>query len=151
MRLLVFAAVLACSFEAAAQGVAGQFNTARIGAAYSSSPAADSDACARRCSDDGLCMAWTFQTTNVCELHANVSAPVASAGAYSGLSQRAPAFARTLAMTTPVTAPVNTSATIEAPRGEDHAARAPRREAAPDVAELLGGPEEGDLRAGLDH
>ena len=54
--------------------------------------------------------------------------------------------------TAPMTAPVNPSATIAAPpRGEDHAALALRREEAPDVAELLGGPEEGDLRAGLDH
>lgn len=143
MRLLILAAVLAFSFEAAAQGTAGQFNTARPGAAYMSTPAADSEACARRCAEDGLCMAWTFQTSNACELHANVSAPVEAAGAYSGLSVRAPAFARTMTIGKPTTA-VNTPETTVTPTAET-LAEAPLEEA-PEVAGLLGGPDEGDLR-----
>lgn len=150
MRLLIIAAVLAFSAEATASGAAGEFNTARPGAAYLSSPAADADACARRCAEDGLCIAWTLQSTSACELHANASAPIVTPGAYSGLSPRAPAFARALALQAPPAETVNASATNAAPAGEDHLARAPRHEEAPDVAELLGGPEDGDLRAGLD-
>lgn len=151
MRFLTIAAVLAFSAEAAASGAAGDFNTARSGAAYLSSPAADADACARRCAEDGLCIAWTFQSTSACELHANASAPIVAPGAYSGLSPRAPAFARALTLQALPAEAVNVSTTNTTPSGEDHLARAPRHEEAPDVAELLGGPADGDLRAGLDH
>ncbi|WP_395645335.1 PAN domain-containing protein [Terricaulis sp.] len=143
MRLLLTAAVLLFSFEAAAQGMAGQFNTARPGAAYMSSPAADSDACARRCADDGLCMAWTFQANRACDLHANVAAPVQAAGAYSGLSQRAPAFAQALALAPPA---VNLSETKADVVAADTFAAPPQVEEAPEVAGLLGGPDDGDLR-----
>jgi hypothetical protein len=58
------------------------------GGAYASLQARDAAACARLCADDGLCMAWSFQSGNTCELRA--TAPRTPAGLAYGLSRRAP-------------------------------------------------------------
>jgi hypothetical protein len=62
--------------------------------AYAASEAADADACARRCADDGLCMMWVY-SAHVCELRASVGANLQAEAA--GLSPNAPPFARSAA------------------------------------------------------
>ena len=87
----------------AQEALIGARDTARPGGSYATLPSADAAACARLCTGDGLCMAWTQRADAMCELKAVVPAPVSLAGATSGLSARAPEFARRLAVaeTTP--------------------------------------------------
>ena len=64
------------------------FGADASGGAYASLPARDAAACARLCADDSLCIAWSFQATNTCDLRA--TAPAAPEGIANGLSRRAP-------------------------------------------------------------
>ncbi|MEJ0060465.1 MAG: PAN domain-containing protein [Terricaulis sp.] len=99
--LILFAAVLAIfAVEAAAQTpLIGQANIARPGGVYTTLSVREPAACAQLCSEDAICMAWTFraQRDGDCELKAVASSPVVEMGAISGLSSRAPDFARRLA------------------------------------------------------
>lgn len=114
MRLLrafiLSAAALAFGAHAAAQsGPAGDADVARPGGVYNLLTAANADACAFACSEDGLCMAWTFQPGGSCELKAVAPAPVRAVGARSGLSNRTPpnlrqADANALRALTPIAA-----------------------------------------------
>jgi len=93
----------------------GARDTARPGGSYATLPSADAANCARLCTADGLCMAWTQRADAMCELKAVVPAPVTMQGAISGLSARAPDFARRVAVAaaTPATAEIATEPAIE--------------------------------------
>lgn len=65
------------------------FDAGATDGAYMSFAERDAAACARRCEDDGLCIAWSFQADGACELRA--TAPSAANAAAHGLSRRAPA------------------------------------------------------------
>jgi hypothetical protein len=125
---------LAFASEAAAAG------------AYASHAARDSQACARLCADDGLCIAWSYTAEGACQLRAN--APEAPSGVASGFSTRA-------------TGQIRQAFVNHTPNPP---AAAPFAEPAPDSVtatiaddsandELLGGPEQADatpsLRLGL--
>jgi hypothetical protein len=102
MRLLtLFVAALAIvAVEASAQTpLIGQTNIARPGGVYTTLSVGEPAACAQLCSEDGICMAWTFRAARdgACELKAIAASPVVEIGAISGLSSRAPDFARRLA------------------------------------------------------
>lgn len=179
MRLLLApAAIVAVS---AAQAVAqapliGQQDIAYPGGVYISLAVEDAAACARQCTQDEICMAWTYraEAENSCELKAVVAAPVPETGARSGLSARAPDFARRLANVAPAEETQSVSAAIlgqtaPAPAAEPQpmvlAMPAPQSlpdsqlDQIPASAEtsseerndlvLLGGPLEGDLRPTL--
>lgn len=92
MRMLLLPALtLAMAFAA--------FTDARASGAYASAAAADAAACARRCTDDGLCVAWSYLSTGACELRAN--APATPIGVAQGFSSRAPASLREIAALEP--------------------------------------------------
>lgn len=96
---LITLALCATGATALAQeALVGARDTARPGGSYATLPSVDAAACARLCTGDGLCMAWTQRADAMCELKAVVPAPVALTGATSGLSARAPDFARRLAV-----------------------------------------------------
>ena len=119
--LLLPALTLAMAFAA--------YSDARASGAYASAAAADAAACARRCADDGLCVAWSYLSSGACELRAN--APATPIGVAQGLSTRAPASLREIALVQP-TARANVNEDEQTPATE-----------ADDVAqELLGGLEE---------
>ena len=89
--LLLPALTLAMAFAA--------LTDARASGAYASAAAADAAACARRCSDDGLCVAWSYLSTGACELRAN--APATPIGVAQGFSSRVPASLRQIAVVEP--------------------------------------------------
>lgn len=82
----------------AQEALIGARDTARPGGSYATLPSSDAANCVRLCTADGLCMAWTQRADAMCELKAVVPAPVAMVGVTSGLSARAPDFARRLAV-----------------------------------------------------
>ncbi|MEZ5960195.1 MAG: PAN domain-containing protein [Hyphomonadaceae bacterium] len=131
MRYIVSLALIAIAQMGAAWAI-GEPNVARPGATYATTEAATPAACERLCTDDGLCMAWSFQA-NSCELKAVVPAAIPQDGVISGVSHRAPAALR--ARYAPVQEPATPQARIEF------------AEAAPAPVEdeismaLLGGPE----------
>lgn len=92
MRVLLLPAVTLAMAVAA-------FTDARASGAYASAAAADAAACARRCTDDGLCVAWSYLSTGACELRAN--APATPIGVAQGFSARAPASLREIAVAEP--------------------------------------------------
>lgn len=95
MRTLVPFIVLFASVAAALDvSASGEKGVSRSAGAFAVFEVSDPDACARRCAEDSLCIAWTFRSSGACELTAIVPAAVAEPGAVSGLSARAPAFAR---------------------------------------------------------
>jgi hypothetical protein len=96
--LITLALCASAAGALAQEALIGARDTARPGGSYATLPSADAAACARLCTMDGLCMAWTQRADATCELKAVVPAPVAMAGATSGLSTRAPDFARRLAV-----------------------------------------------------
>lgn len=107
------------ALQAAAAWGAGDTGVARPGASYASTPMEAPAACERACRDDGLCMAWSH-AEGVCELKAVVPAPLARAGASSGLSQRAPGSVRQqfaasvpAALPQPLAPPVTVTASLE--------------------------------------
>jgi len=102
------------------------------GGAYMSVPAANAEACARACAEDGLCISWTF-TEQTCALAAVVVMP--PEGVSFGLSDRTPTQFR-LRNITPGAAP------SESREHEALAVKPAKREAVPTetTPELLGGP-----------
>ena len=118
MRLLLApAAIVAVS---AAQAVAlaplaGQPDVAYAGGVYTRLTVEDAVACAQSCEQDGICMAWTYRDAEdeSCELKAAIGALTPDAGARSGLSSRAPDFARSVALAAPVETPAVHSVSAE--------------------------------------
>lgn len=99
---LVSFLALACGAGAALAQTAlatREIGFARPGGVYATLPGADPDACARACAADGLCMSWTAIADGSprCELKAVIPHAVEDALAVSGLSARAPGFARLIA------------------------------------------------------
>ena len=77
---------------------------ARPGGVYATVSAADPAACAQACADDALCMSWTLveaPAAPLCELKAVIPPAVPDLRATSGLSARAPSFARLVGVSTP--------------------------------------------------
>src|SRR5512147_407839 len=72
----------------------GEQGIARPGGVYTTVRISDATQCAALCTRDSICMAWTQLDSGVCELKAVAPSPVAQSGAVSGLSPRAPDFAR---------------------------------------------------------
>ncbi|GAM98850.1 hypothetical protein U91I_02486 [alpha proteobacterium U9-1i] len=114
----------------AQEALVGARGVARPGGAYVTLPSADASACAALCARDGLCMAWTQRVEPVCELKAVIPSPIAAPGVTSGLSARAPDFARHLAI-------AGAETTVDAPTP----AQQPRAEYAQPAGDfaLLGG------------
>lgn len=113
----------------------------RAAGAYVSLTTRDAAACARACADDGICMAWSFQRDNQCQLSAVVAAQPDPTAIETGYASRAPEFLR-------ARTPVLHAATVIQPQPVSPPP-APARVASTmtaDVGELLGGPDEGDLR-----
>jgi hypothetical protein len=92
LRALILSAAALCfgAHAAAQSGPAGDADVARPGGVYNLLTAPNASACAQACTDDGICMAWTFQAGGACELKAVAPAPVRAMGARSGLSSRTP-------------------------------------------------------------
>lgn len=149
-RILLFCVVgFALGVEAAAEApVPGQSDIARRGGVYTSLSVRDPAACASACAADGLCLAWTYLPSNACELTAIASAPVVLPGARSGLSNRAPDFARRISYA-PEPVALDPNPAAARPAHPNHPA-APNANDPGD--ELLGGPlnsAENDLRLRL--
>ena len=120
---------LALGARAVAQDLeVGEEGISRPGGVYLSLRVEDAAACSRACDADGLCLAWTFLRAGACELKAVAPNRVIEPGARSGLSPRAPDFARRIMR--PIAPPSPPAAVAEAAP-----APAPDPEAA-----LLGGP-----------
>lgn len=98
MRLPIFLFAITALASAAS---AHEFGMARPGGVFLSIAAESADACAAACETDALCMAWTWRPDGACELKAVTPRPVGDMSAISGLSTRAPAFARLLAPEAP--------------------------------------------------
>lgn len=115
---------------------------------YASHSAATSQACARLCADDGLCVAWSLTADGTCQLRATT--PDAPVGIASGYSQRAPASLRQ-AFVNPAPTPSN----VAPARSESAQTETPPPAPADDDddGELLGGldvrTEAPELRLGL--
>jgi hypothetical protein len=134
--MLATGAIAAITATAGAQtALVAERDVARPGGVYETVRTADTIACARLCTEDSICMAWTHQPSGACELKAVVPHPVTETGAMSGLSPRAPDFARRLSMAE--LAPPPTLAPQAAPH---------RRARDDGDSQLLGGAEQGDLR-----
>lgn len=134
-------AILSALSIAAVVTAAAATEAPRAPGAYTSLTTRDAAACARACADDGICMAWSFQRDNQCQLSAVLAAPDASA-LETGFAARAPNNLR------PHTPVLHAAAVIE-PTVNLSPPVAARPAQAADVGELLGGPEEDDLRLGL--
>lgn len=136
--MLAAGAIAAIAATAGAQtALIAERDVVRPGGVYETIRTADANACARLCTEDSICMAWTHQANGACELKAVVPHPIAEAGAMSGLSPRAPDFARRVSMAELIPPPAPTAA-LAAPH---------RRRAQNDGdSQLLGGAEDGDLR-----
>ena len=134
-RFVMFCVIgLALTVEVAAEAPAsGQSDVSRPNGIYASLNARDVAACEASCAADGLCLAWTYTPAGVCGLTAIASQPVFLQGARSGLSRRAPEFARQITYTPPPAPPLRLTSL------EPQYAPAL---GALDDSELLGGPEE---------
>lgn len=98
MRLpLILFAITALASAASAH----EFGMARPGGVFLSIVAENADGCAAACESDSLCMAWTWRADGACELKAVTPRPVGDMSAVSGLSSRAPAFARLITAQAP--------------------------------------------------
>lgn len=135
LRTLVLGALSAAAVITAAAAT----EAPRAPGAYVSLTARDAAACARACADDGICMAWSFQRDNQCQLSAVLAAPDASA-LETGFATRAPTNLR------PHTPVLHAAAVIEPTVISPPAPLRAAPTVTADVGELLGGPEEGDLR-----
>jgi hypothetical protein len=83
---------------------------ARPGGVYANVAAPDAIACAQACADDALCMSWTFMSVaggGSCELKAVIPHPSPDVRATSGLSARAPGFARLVGVRAPFGPPLD--------------------------------------------
>lgn len=118
MRIVLICLALAASASAALAQTApfGQPGMSRPGGAYSTI-AADSPAlCAQQCDADRLCMAWDYQASRrQCDLKAVTPRPIPAPGFISGLSARAPDFARAMAPPAPIQPPAAEAAIAPAP------------------------------------
>lgn len=142
-KALVLAVVLAVS---AASAAAFELGYARPGGVYATLTNFDAPRCAQACADDGICLAWTLTAAAACELKAVAPSATPQTGAISGLSYRAPAFARLVAAPQPEAPPLR--AAFAPPQTPSPAqTRARMTEEQPDETGLLGGPlEVSDLR-----
>ena len=126
MRIISIAAAMAAAFALAA------FDAPRAPGAYSSRPSESSEACARMCAADTLCMSWSY-AENLCALRANVPQNMSAA---SGLSPRAPQALRQMANAAPAD-PIAAAPLVEP------APPPPRANQPVETAMLLlGGPDE---------
>lgn len=142
LRSTCFAAAIALIVTGAAAT-----ETVRTSGAYVSLTTRDAAACARACADDGICMAWTFQRDQRCQLSAVVPSAMDSTALAAGFASRAPAFLQPRvsldrAERAPQPPPgflvaAEAEASPPADAGKDH-----------DMI-LLGGPRDGDLRPGM--
>ena len=124
MRILSIVAAMAAALTLAA------FDAPRAAGAYSSQPTENSEACARMCAADTLCMSWSY-AENLCALRANV--PQNSSAATSGVSSRAPQALR----------PAQAPSLSMAPPAASTSAPAPGPAQPVETAMLLlGGPDE---------
>jgi hypothetical protein len=135
-RTVFFAAVTLVVAAAAAE-------TARTPGVYVSLTTASAAACARTCADDGICMAWSFQSDNRCDLSAVVPGALDSSALAAGFASRAPAY---LQPRTPV---LHAAEAIELPAASTQIAEVSEDETPRADDELLGGPDADDLRLGL--
>lgn len=142
MRLHFFLAAGAiaavATFAQAEAPIAGEQGIARPGGVYTTVRISDAMQCAQLCTRDSICMAWTQLSNGVCELKAVTPTPVAQNGAISGLSPRAPDFARRVMITAADPAPV------EAP--ETHVPHQAHTDA---DTQLLGAADDDGLRPGF--
>jgi hypothetical protein len=145
MRILFPLALLAAAQIGAAWAI-GEPNTARVGGVLATAATETAEGCERLCRDDTLCMAWTFEA-GLCRTSANVPSVVTRAGAVSGLSARAPRTmqAPVVSLSAPPPAPI----VDDEPFAENAAPAPPTPTEDLISAELLGGPEEEDLRTRL--
>lgn len=122
-----------------AAAFASEQGVSRPGGVYLTMPMASAEACSAACSDDNLCMAWSFaMAERACELKAIAPAPVRAEGVVSGLSQRAPAFVRVEAAPIEAPAPMPPE-----PPTERLAPTTLARASVGSDDELLGGPIDG--------
>lgn len=140
------ALVIAALFAASAAGASAfELGYARPGGAYATLANFDAQRCAQACNDDGICLAWTLTPAGACELKAVAPAATPQSGAISGLSRRAPAFARLTAAPTPPAPPLRTALAPPAPAQPQPPTRILNEQ--PDETGLLGGPlEVSDVR-----
>lgn len=126
---------------------------AMAGAAFAAPPAGiydfqnqpDPQACAHVCTDDSLCVAWTFGGPGKCGLMA--AAPeTTQEGWVSGVSPNAPSFLRAAHQTAALdpSAAQSTALAVTAPPEQTHVQPETETETA-----LLGGPDDGALRTRL--
>lgn len=132
MRILSIVAAMAATLAIAA------FDAPRAAGAYSSQPTENSEACARMCAADTLCMSWSY-AENLCALRANV--PQNLPAATQGLSSRAPQALR------PSTAAEAPSIATGSPPAISTSTPGARPAEPVETAMLLGGPDEGMDRA----
>ena len=93
-RAIIAALAAALAISIAHAAPIGQPDYDRPGGTYVSLPSASAETCAAQCAADGLCLAWTFRSTDKsCALKAVVTPAQPLAGASSGLAPRAPGFA----------------------------------------------------------
>lgn len=115
---------------------------ARPGGVYAVIPASDAMDCAQACEADALCMSWTFMADASgpsCELKAVIPHTVPETRATSGLSARAPAFARLVGAREPIGQPRTLTGPVSASPVAPAAAAGPspaasRIDETPDVA-----------------
>jgi hypothetical protein len=103
------AAVLAAFVVGASAAHAFEPNQSRPGGGFLQTPAATTQACARACENDALCMAWTHQPQQAqsCELKAVIPPARYQEGATSGLSSRAPRLMRLIPPAQPPAPPAD--------------------------------------------
>ena len=101
---------------------------ARPGGVYVVVPAAEATVCAQACEADALCMSWTYMADASgpsCELKAVIPHTVPEMRATSGLSARAPAFARLVGARQPIGYPRPLTGPVSASPAEPAAAASP--------------------------
>jgi hypothetical protein len=141
MRRVILTTAFAISVIAAAAA-----ESARSPGAYTSLTTANAAACARACADDGICMAWSFERDNRCDLSAVLPASLNTTALAAGIASRAPAYLQPRTPDVHVAA-IEVTAAPEPQPLPAAADEAPAPEA--DDTALLGGPLESDLRLGL--
>lgn len=147
MRKALFIATVLAACAAGAS--AFELGYARPGGVYATLTDFDAQRCAQACADDGICLAWTLTPARACELKAVAPAATPQTGSISGLSSRAPAFARLVAAPAPQAPPLRAAFAPPAPARTSTPVPARVLEEQPDETGLLGGPLEiSDLRAG---
>lgn len=127
MRVVSIVAAIAAALTLSA------FDAPRAAGAYSSLPSENSEACARMCAADTLCMSWSY-AENLCALRANVPQNMS---AVSGLSSRAPQILRQAATRAPSDPIPAAPAVLSAPPSSPRAV-----EPVETAMLLLGGPDE---------